>query len=259
VAAYRNARSHDVLRAVVISTAPVIAYLAFRLRYILYSPHSGDAYAWSPLHVPRRLAEYFLYPFVYPLFEVAPTLSKSPLRLIAATVCVLALAIALATRDRRWAWAWIGLIVVSLSPVLILGQSYNQYAYLASAVTVGICAAAWQGMRRGARIAVALLTAAAFLHGIAVMLRMREVGIAQLNFYADLMPQMRRSVSTLKIMATNDSDRWMLQRFVADVPSYRGVPIADRVVVVDAASTAADLSMGPDGHLDSHLSRNVPH
>ena len=228
-----------VVWAIIAAAALVVAtYLLLRLGVILHPPHGNGAYAWAIGHVPRRAAEYLLFPFMPPMLEVGPVLLKSPARLLLATLGVVALLVSLATAGWRWPLAWLALVATSLAPVLILGTAYNQYAYLATAAAVAAVAVAWPRLTKAPRGAILIVATVATLHGAAIMQRMRAIGGVQQQFHTDLVRRLADRTSPLAVAATNPADCWLLQRFVAGVPSYRGVALAQRVRVVGCDGVA---------------------
>ncbi len=249
LALYRHPRRKVVWAVFAASAAVVALYLAIRLQIILRTPRDASAYAWALDHVPRRLLEYALFPFMPPLLEVGPVLAKSATRLIAAALCLTALFTALASAGWRWPLAWLALYTVLLTPVLVLGMSYDHYAYFASAAAVGIIAVAWSQVTLPSKIVIAAVTAVAVAHAGAIMLRMRAVGIVQHNFYVDLTEHLQTAPGPVDISVRNPADRWMLGRFLSGVPSYRGVAIEKRVTWAAPATDATPLVMQRDGHL----------
>lgn len=241
-ALYRAPRPRRVLALIALAGVPVLAYLALRLP-VLWSVPAGDAsYAWRLAHVPARLAEYLLYPFLPPLFEVAPTLAKSVPRLAAAAACLVALLAALATRGWRWPLAWLALYTLLLAPVLVLATSYDQYAYLASAGTVGCVATAWPHLGRGARAAIALVALVVVAHGLAVMQRMHAAGAFQARFTADWRELVARGAGLPCITLADERDRWLIERLVHEVPQHAGACLAP-------AGSTTRLLLQRDGHL----------
>jgi hypothetical protein len=237
--------------AIAASLILVAAYLAARWPILHDSAHIAPAYAWSIAHVPARLADYLLYPFMPPLFEIAPLLTKSPTRIAAAAVCVAFLLGALATAGRRWPIAWIAAFVIALAPVLVLGIAYDQYAYLATATSIAIVATAWPSMNRFARPVVIALAAIVVVHGAAIMVRVREVGTIQQNLFADLVAHLDASPSNVRIVPADPRDAWIPGRLLDGVASYRGTTLGGRVNFgnADPASDAETLTMARDGHL----------
>lgn len=247
-ALYRHPRPKAVLVAIGIAAVPVAIYLSARLPIILATPVGSEGYAWAIEHIPRRFAEYLLFPFLPPMLEVGPTLAKSPARLCAAAACVAALLASLATNGWRWPAAWLTMFGTLLAPLLILATSYGQYAYLASAAGIGIAAAAWPQLRAAPRTALAIVAAVVLAHGVAIQWRMREIGVVQQVFYADLGELLSTASAPLHIALADESDRWMAERFIAGVPTYRGVPIAGRVLFARPGETAP-LTLQRTGHL----------
>jgi hypothetical protein len=257
-AAYGHRRPGVVLTAAACSAAIVAGYLVLRFGVLAHVSPQDSAYAWAPANMPRRLVEYLLFPFMPPLLEVGITLGKSAARIGAAGLCVATLLAALAARGWRWPLAWLMLYAGLLAPVLVLGTSYGQYAYLASAGAVAIIALAWSRLPRVARGAVCLITLVAVAHGIAVMARMREIGAMQVNFHNTLLEHLRMTNGPLTVSSA-PSDHWMLERFLHDIPSYRGVAIGGRVVPVSDAHSPGMLLMQPDGRLVTAAAPPSPH
>lgn len=245
-ALYRATDRRRVLGVVALTAALVGAYLIVRASVILGAPQGATAYAWTLGNIPRRLLEYALFPFMPPLLEIAPALAKSVPRLVAAGLCVAALLAALASRGARWPLVWCAMFSGLLAPVLILGVSYDHYAYLADAVAVGIAALAWSGLARWARFAVLFVAIVAAAHGIAIMLRMREVGMIQHTFYTDLVDRLDAGDSPIRLSVADEADRWMAARFLEGVPSWRGTAIEGRVHLIERD---APWQMRHDGHL----------
>jgi hypothetical protein len=238
--------------AVALSAAFIVAYLALRLPILADSASADAAYAWSLRNVPTRAAEYLLYPFTPPLFEIASLLRASFARLAASTACVALLLFALATRNPRWPVAWLGAFLAALAPVLVLPIAYDQYAYLASALGVAIAAAAWPELRRAPRAILAILAAIVVAHGAAVMWRMLAAGIVERNLHADLLDVVRGDpASPIVVTAADPRDAWLLQRLLHDVDRYRGVSLLN-VRAAESGESAPGtrrLRMNRDGHL----------
>ncbi|MBN8727820.1 MAG: hypothetical protein J0H15_08975 [Xanthomonadales bacterium] len=241
-ALYRHPYPRRALVAIVLSSVPALAYLLLRIATLLASPVAHAGYAWSLQQAPLRLAEYLLFPFMPPLLEVGATLDKSPLRLLAAAVCLALLLVALARRGWHWPLAWLGLVAALLGPVLILATSYRQYAYLASAAAVGIAATAWERLGRLLRAALALVMAVTILHGASVMGRMHAVGVVQHNFDTDLRHLLAHGIEAPLIAPAASADRWMLERFLHEVPTYGHARLAK-------PGRPATFIMQRDGHL----------
>jgi len=253
-ALYRRPRPRAVFTAIAFSAAMVAVYLFARLPVILAPPAGSERYAWAIAGIPRRLAEYLLFPFLPPMLEVGPTLAKSPQRLCAAAACLIALLASLGTLGWRWPATWLAMFAALVAPVLILPMSYGQYAYLASAAAIGIAALAWTRLRAVPKMILGLVAAVAVAHGIAIMRHMQEIGAIQHAFYADLLRILPTASTPLRIGVADESDRWMALRFVAGVPTYRGVAVEGRVlveehVVDEQPGAAAQFVMARDGHL----------
>jgi hypothetical protein len=228
-----------------------LAYLAIRLPILANSAQIDPAYAWSLAHIPARLADYLLFPFMPPLLEVGPLLTKSPARLAAAASCVAILLIALATAGWRRPIAWLVAYVVALAPVLVLGTAYNQYAYLASAIGVGIVAGTWSLLGPRARIAMLTLAAIAIMHGFAVMSRMHAIGSIQRHLCDDLLATLHDSSAPLYVVAADARDAWLPGRLLKGVDAYRGTQFGGRVHIGKPPAEAQGriLAMSRNGRL----------
>lgn len=239
--------------ALVPASVVTLAYLAIRLPVLANSAEIDPAYAWSIAHIPVRLVDYFLFPFMPPLLEVGPLLTKSPARLVAATVCVVILVAALASAGWRRPLLWLGAYAISLAPALVLATSYNQYAYLASAAGVGIVAATWSSLRPLARRALLTLAAIAVVHGFAVMLRMRAIGAIERHLGDDLLAALHESSAALYIVPADPRDAWLPARLLKGVGAYRGTRFGGRVHLDETGNPDSGriLLMARNGHLQA--------
>ena len=261
LAAYRQARPQRWLLAIAPAAVIVFLYLVLRLPILADSGHLDSAYAWSLSYAPTRLTEYLLFPFMPPLFEIAPLLTKSTARIFAAGGCVLLLLGALANAGSRWPLAWLLAFGAALAPVLVLPISYDHYAYLASAVAIAICAAAWPILKKPPRTVIAALAAIAMVHGIIVMSRVYSVGVVQRNLYGDLLADLRSSPASLHLAVDDPRDAWLLDRLLTGVTTYRGEPLSGRVRFGEAMPprpTDRLLWMNRDGHLGADASPLTP-
>ena len=251
-AAYRQPSITTTRLAVAISTAVVIAYLALRLPILLDSASANPAYAWSLRNIVPRTAEYLLYPFMPPLFELSSLLQASLARLAAAAACVALLLYALVTLDWRWSLAWLAAFLAALAPVLVLPIAYDQYAYLASAAGVAIAAAAWPNLRPRLRAGLAILAAIVLVHGAAVMWRMVAAGVVEQNLHADLIEIVQHDPATpIVVIAADPHEAWLLRRLLHEVDRYRGVSLLKVRSAENGESTpgARQYRMNRDGHL----------
>ncbi len=247
--------------AIAPSAVVVAIYLALRLPVLSASAAISPAYAWSPVHIPARFAEFLLYPFMPPLFEIAPTLAKSAPRLLAAALCIVALLASLGSCHRRAPIVWLAAYAAALAPVLVLATSYNQYGYLASAVAVAVVAAVWNEAPRAARATCRVLAAIVIIHGFTVMAPFLRIGKVQQNLYADLATALAESPEPIRIVATDPRDAWLPGRLLEDIDTWRGTRIAGRVhFAADVPANEADrlLFMNRDGHLHPNASPLTP-
>jgi hypothetical protein len=252
-AAYGRPSSRPARIAVASGAVVVILYLAIRLPILLDSAAANPAYAWSPGNIAPHTAEYLLYPFTPPLFEIAPLFNVGVARLIAAGACVVLLLATLATNGWRWPIAWLAAFAAALAPVLVLPVAYDHYAYLASAAGIAILAVAWPNLRRGPRAIVSMLAAIAVVHGAAVMGRMVAAGILERNLHADLLAfVLREPTAPVVVTAADPRDAWLLRRLLHDVDCYRGVSLLNvRAAAENGESVpgARRLTMNREGHL----------
>jgi hypothetical protein len=249
------------LAATLASLLPVLAYLALRIGVLLAPEHQGTAYASDLANMPRRWAEYQVFPPHVGVMEIFNTFSDgASLRVVLAACLWLALVAALARVGWRWSAAFVAGGAAALGPVLVLAASSNQYGYAFAAVCCGVVAAAWPRMRRPARALVTLYALLVVWHGANVMRGIREVGEVQAVFS----PALARAVADgpasasapLRLASAPGSKEWMFLRLSHEIPSYDGVPIGDRVRIV-AAGEAADYVIQPDGHL-ARVRQDVP-
>jgi hypothetical protein len=252
-------------RRIAFAVAPgaivVAIYLALRLPVLSASADFSPAYAWSLDRIPARFAEFLLYPFMPPLFEISPTLTRSAPRLAAAALSILALLAALASANRRAPLVWLAAYAAALAPVLVLATSYNQYGYLASAVSVAIVAAMWKDAPRAARATFLVLAAIVSVHGLTTIAPFTRIGAIQRNLYADLTGALAESPAPIRIVAADPRDAWLPARLLENVDTWRGTRIAGRVhFAVDAPASATErlLFMNRDGHLHPDASPLTP-
>jgi hypothetical protein len=227
----------------------VASYLILRLPALWFTEASSAGYAWTLANVPARVAEYALFPWLPPLFEVGPSLGRSLPRLGLAGSCVGAVVLALLQTHWHLAAAWALVCTIALAPVLVLAHSFDQYAYVASAAGIGVVACAWRQCGPGARGLLFAAGAIACLHGAQIMLRMREVGAIEQRFHTELVAAIANHAQPLRVDTARAADAWMLERWVGNVPSYRGTALAGRVTTGAAMPDAVALIMQPNGAL----------
>jgi hypothetical protein len=245
-----SARGPRRLLLLTVPAALIVAgYLILRLPALWFTEASNAGYAWTLANVPGRVAEYALFPWLPPLFEVGPSLGRSLLRLALAGSCVGAVVLALLHTHWRLAAAWALTCTIALAPVLVLAHSFDQYAYLTSAAGIGVVACAWRRCGPDARGLLFAAGAIACVHGAQIMLRMREVGTIEQRFHAELVAAVANHAQPLRVDTARAADAWMLERWVGNVPSYRGTALAGRVTIGAAVPGAVALIMQPDGAL----------
>lgn len=238
-------------RAALAATLPVAIYLSLRIGVLLFSPREAVNYGWSLTFIPQRWLEYQLFPPNPTKMEVAGTLVRGLAdgRVLAAIALWLALAWALWRVGPRWLLSFVLAGAVALGPVLILAESANQYGYGFAAVTVAICAAAWPRMQRFGRIVLVILALLGLWHGFNIVRRMHHAGEVQAVFSPALAELVRTNGdNTIRLRSADPSQRWLFDRVTHDIPSYRGVPIGERVQLV-RDHEPADYRIEADGRL----------
>lgn len=228
-----------------------VAYLALRAGILANSDQHNAAYRWSLTNLPLRWVEYQVFLPQVASFEPHTSLRRGfgnagvwvPL------VLWLGMTLALAKVGARWALGWIVGGIAALGPVLVLDTAYNQYGYGFAAVTAGVVAAAWPRLPRWGRAVALVLTLLVLWHGVNVMRQVRRVGEVQAVFSPALADALRTTDKpVLRLVPAADAEDWIFVRLSHEIPSYRGVPIGNRVRLVPAGAPA-DLVISADGHL----------
>jgi len=234
----------------------IALFLLARLPALLHAPRAGgERYVPALANAPLRWLEYQVFPPLVPLLEVEATF----LRLVPAALAVLiwlALLSGLWQAGRRWLALFLIGGALALGPTLLLGASASQYAYGYSAFCAICLAAAWVHAPRSARWAMSAFIALALAHGVVVMARMRTVALAQARFSPALAQQLRARHGDLRLRLAPDAKPWIFARLTHEIPGYAGVPIGDRVRVVEGGDAAdfivlRDGSLAPSGSADS--------
>ena len=239
--------------ATLAAALPVLMYLAIRLKVILHGPSDGaDVYAWSLMSIPVRWAEFQLFPTVTNLFGSDGMLAHG-LRgnhLQKALLLWLALAWALWRAGPRYLAAFLLAGTAALGPVLILQVAATWYGYGFEAVTTAVCAMAWVDMPRPGRVVLALVAGICVWHGVYIMRMTHDIGEKQARFSPALAAAISAgSGKPVSLSVQNERERWIYERFTFQIPSYRGVPIGDRVRLV-APGASADYEIMSNGALD---------
>lgn len=237
--------------ACVAAAAPVAIYLALRLGVILFSPREAANYGWSLAFIPQRWLEYQLFAPNPTKMEAGGTLARGfgDGRVIAALLLWLALAWTLWRAGPRWLAGFVLAGAAALGPVLILTESANQYGYGFAAVTAAVCAMAWPRVGRAGKILLALMAVLCLWHGANLVRRMHKTGEIQAVFSPALADAVAQAGERgVRLRSVDPSQRWIFDRFTHDIPSYRGVPIGDRVRLVQAGEEA-DYVIESDGRL----------
>lgn len=247
--AYFFQRSRVLLTALLASSIAVATYLTLRLEVILFPATRVDGYQWSLVNIPRRMMEYGVFPFSLNRQETIAPFDR-PMAWIAASLAILVL-FAVARTGWRWLLALVAGFYVALGPVLILPFSAVHYAYLATAVAVGVVAVAWRSMPPGSRYAICLAALVLVIHGGQVARTMYRVSSIQHVLYTDLLAELKRSDTPMAVQVKEIKDNWIADRLLFEVPSYHGVPIRGRVSFVSVfdKTTIVTHTMDSQGRL----------
>jgi len=234
----------------------VVLYFVVRLPAIAAGAgEAGSFYAWSITAVPWRVAEYLLYPWLPNRFEPVNLLHASGGRIALAVLLAVLFLGGLATTSRRLLAGFLlgGLLV--LAPVLVLQVSSAQYGYGFAAVIAAAVAGVWQSGPRIGKLMLGLPLLAMVLHGAGVQRQMVLAGAFQQRFHADLVEllQPRPLDAPPLSLWPRPGQRWLIQRLIHDVPSYRAIPLLGRVRLA-ATMEEADYSVSSQGDL---ISRDV--
>ncbi|TKR29423.1 hypothetical protein FCE95_14840 [Luteimonas gilva] len=238
-------------RAALASALPVAIYLALRIGVLLFSPREAANYGWDLAFIPQRWLEYQLFAPNPTKMEAGGTLARGfgDGRVLAAAALWLALAWALWRAGSRWLAAFLLVGAAALGPVLILAESANQYGYGFAAATSAICAACWPRMDRFGKILLTLLAVLCLWHGTNIVRRFHDAGAVQAVFSPALADAVaRHGDAPIRLRSIDPGQRWLFDRLTHDIPSYRGVPIGNRVRLVQAGEDA-DYAIESDGRL----------
>lgn len=240
------------LVAMVGSGLAVALFVFWRLPALLHAPRDGGAlYVPSLANVPLRWLEYQVFLPMVPGFE-AHTVWQRPTIALACGVLWAALLLALWMTRRRLAAVFLLGGIAALAPVLVLGTSASHYAYGFAAVVALCVAAAWPRAKRPARAVIATFAALVVLHGVSVMLQMHAVARVQSVFSPELADVMAHSgrPGPIRLLPAKDARPWIFLRLTHQIPAYHGVPIGDRVQIVEAGDDdVADYRIEADGRL----------
>lgn len=236
--------------ATVVAGVVVAAWLGWRLDALLGAPSQpGTAYSLAPAHVPVRWLEQFLFlpdpapPEVHVVF--AGGWGKRTV--IAALLWVGAL-VALSRAGWRWPVALLLGGTAALAPVLPLASGANQYGYGFACVVTLVAACAWPRVPGWGRGVLALAGVLVLWHGVAVMSLVRAVGERQARFSPAVAVALEGRDTVLRLGVEDESDRWMYQRLVHDIPHYDGVRFGDRVRLAEPGEPV-DAVVREDGSL----------
>jgi hypothetical protein len=250
---FRRSHREATLWAMVVSGAVVAVYLVLRLGVLLHATGQPSQYQLDFAQAPQRWLEYLLFPFMPSVFEVFSA-GAHALRGSGLLAMVLWIGVVVACWRTSWRLALFLVVggLAALAPVLPLPASSNQYGYGFAALGVATIAAAWPRANRWLRAAIALAAVACLWHGVNVMRTIRHVGEVQAVFSPALAEAVRaHGDAPLRLRVAPDADEWIFKRLSFDIPSYRGVPIGDRVRLV-AADAPADATVRADGSIVRH-------
>jgi hypothetical protein len=227
------------------------AYLALRMGTMLDASGQPTLYSARVANIFVRWPEYQLYSPMVRLLEVHQTLGSASKYLVMSALIWVAWIAALWRANHRLCLFAIVAGGAALGPVLLLGVGAAHYAYAFAAVSVLCGAAAWSRTARWGRMSIGTIALLTILHGIVVMGAMFEVGRVQSVFspaLADALRDRPVDASPLRLRPDGDAKPWMFVRLTHEVPAYDGVPIGDRVRLVER-SERADYVIARDGSL----------
>lgn len=237
------------------SALPVAIYLGLRLSVILFAPRSGSTYTWAASAVPERVIDYLAFPFKTGMTEISGLMLHplgQRLQLAAGTVAIWLL---IAWRAPRIAVFTVLGTLGSLAPVLILTMSATQYGYAYAAVFAGGGALAFARLRWPGRAVLLLLGLVIAIHGVQVQREFRIQGKRAAQFLPALAALTAgHSGPPLRLLPTDHA--WLYTRLTFNVPAWRGMPIGDRVVIVE--QPPADYQVTRQGRLEPYVAPATP-
>lgn len=218
-----------------------LIYLVLRLE-TLTSAEEGSSYTLHALSLPIRWLEYQVFPWALGVEEIHVLGMAAWPKWLPLLIAPLALALCLWHASRRLWLAWLAGGVLALVPVLVLPLSANQYGYGFAALTCGVVALAWMQLGKNSRWLVMFLALVAGLHGFQIQMHMLEVGRLQAVFSPALAAQAQaRPQGSIRLWPEHPSHGFVYSRLGHQVPSYRGVPLGDRVKMADSRELATHL------------------
>lgn len=223
-------RNREWAAALLGSGVAALAYLLLRLAPI-DTGSAGGAYAWSFANVPHRLGEYLLFPWTLGLTEPVALWTLGPIRLVLPASLLLLFLLGLARAGWRSAIIWLLAAAAALGPTLLLAAPSSQYAYGFAAVLAAAVAHAWRRSRGWLVLPLAFMLA----HGVQIQAALNETGRIERRFYADVVAALTHHPD-LRLLP--DENAWIYLRLTHDIPAYGGVPIGERVRVVETPEQA---------------------
>ncbi len=229
------------LMATIASGLVAVVYLVLRLDVLLH-PGEVSTYAVQPMVLPRRWAEYLIYPWALGIIEIhVLMLAKWP-RLVLLVLVAALLPVALWRACSRLALAWIVGGFLALAPVLVLPSSSNQYGYGYAALVCGLAGLAWSRLSRKWRVMLMLLALVSTAHGVQVQWRMREIGTLQSVFSPALAQAARmQPQGDIRLWSDERNQSYIYARLSNQIPSYRGVALETRVKMAARREDATHL------------------
>lgn len=240
-------RARNLRDAAICSALPVIVYLALRLGVILSTPDATGDYRWSIVSVPRQWLMYQLFPLIPSKTEIITALAISIPHLVLAGAWVTGLAVLVLRADRRVGTLLLLGGTLALGPILLLELPSDQYGYGFAAVTMLALALAWRSMAMAGRTLALGFVIVGIWHGMNIQRQIHHVGELQHRYS----PALARAIDSAGVtpvrLLVPANDAGIYRRLSHDLPSYLGVPIGNRVLLVDHGE--ADYRIESDGRL----------
>lgn len=217
------------------SAAVGVAYLSLRYPILADPARKATSYGIDLGGIPLRFVGYQLFPLHLGhswanSILVAPAWRWTSYSAFIGT-CWFGL-----LRTPRHAVIWLLMSVACLGPSLLIGSMASQYAYGLSAGLIMFVALVWSGTRVWGRILAVGLMLVSSWHGVEVAYHIRNVGLLQAQFSPSMADALAQSGATpqapLHLLPRCLSQRAVYNGFAAHIPSYHGVEIAGRVIVL---------------------------
>lgn len=211
------------------SAAVALLYLALRWPVLMQAdPASSYAVQW--LAPPQRWFEYQAFTWALGRDEVHLLLRASGLSLGVLALVLVGLLWVLGRAAVRVLVLWLLGGIFALGPVLVLPQAHNQYAYGFAALSCAAVALAWVRLGRAGRGFLLLLAAFSVLHGFQIQRTLLQTGQLQAVFSPSLIQAAQaRPQGDILLWPEDEKNLHVYARLSQNVPSYRGVPLGERV------------------------------